>query len=242
MTLTPGVRKFALTAHVVCSVGWIGAVASFLALAVAGLTSNDPQSVRAAYLAMDLTGWFIIVPLTFAALVTGLVQALGSPWGLFRHYWILMKLLITLLCSLLILIHMQPTGRLAAAAVEALSSADLHRMRVQLVADATLALLALLVATTLALYKPRGMTRYGARKQREQAVDTIGSRGASTARMPRWFKVLAVVGVVALFIGSRFAGHGGPHELGRHIQPGNEAGYTSPRASQTASLNDRLSL
>jgi hypothetical protein len=173
---------------------------------------------------MDLTGWFIIVPLTFAALLTGLVQALGTPWGLFRHYWVLMKFLIALICTLLLLVHMQPTRRLAAAAVEALSSADLHPMRVQLVADSTLALLALLVATTLAVYKPRGMTRYGMRKQREQSADTIGSRAASTARMPRWFKVLAAIGIVALFIGSRFAGHGGPHGPGRHMQSGNDAG------------------
>ena len=55
MTMTPRLRKFALTAHVTCSVGWLGAVAGFLALAVAGLTSQDAQMVRAAYLAMELT-------------------------------------------------------------------------------------------------------------------------------------------------------------------------------------------
>jgi hypothetical protein len=55
MTMRPRLRKFALTAHVTSSVGWLGAVAGFLALAVAGLTSQDAQMVRAAYLAMDLT-------------------------------------------------------------------------------------------------------------------------------------------------------------------------------------------
>jgi hypothetical protein len=29
MTMTPGLRKFALTAHVTSSVGWLGAVAAF---------------------------------------------------------------------------------------------------------------------------------------------------------------------------------------------------------------------
>jgi hypothetical protein len=38
MAMTPRLRKFALTAHVTSSVGWLGAVAAFLALAVAGLT------------------------------------------------------------------------------------------------------------------------------------------------------------------------------------------------------------
>jgi hypothetical protein len=227
--MTPGLRKLALTAHVTCSVGWMGAVASFLALGVAGLTSQDVQVARAAYLAMDLTGWFIIVPLTFASLMTGLVQALGTPWGLFRHYWILMKFLITVLCTLLLLVHMQPTGRLAAAAVEALSRADLQQMRVQLVVDSTLALLALLVATTLAVYKPGGMTRYGMRrKQYEQIAGPAAAPAGSAARMPRWFKVLAVTGILALFIGSMFARHGGPQGLGRHIQSGDAVGHTAP--------------
>ena len=76
MIMTPSLRKLALTAHVTSSVGWLGAVAAFLALAIAGLTSRDPQMVRAAYLAMELTGWFVIVPLSLASPLTGLVQSL----------------------------------------------------------------------------------------------------------------------------------------------------------------------
>jgi len=85
--LTPSLRKFALTAHVTSSVGWLGAVASFLVLAIAGLIGDDDQMVRSVYLATDLTTWFVIVPLAFASLLTGLVVALGTQWGLFRHYW-----------------------------------------------------------------------------------------------------------------------------------------------------------
>lgn len=45
--MTPRLRKLMLTAHVTCSVGSLGSVAVFLALAVAGLTSQDAQMVRA---------------------------------------------------------------------------------------------------------------------------------------------------------------------------------------------------
>lgn len=83
----PRLRKFVLTAHLTSSVGWLGAIAAFLALAVAGLTSQDEQTVRAAYLAMELTAWFVTVPLALASLLSGLIQALGTPWGMFRHYW-----------------------------------------------------------------------------------------------------------------------------------------------------------
>lgn len=169
MTLSPAARRFSLTAHVVISVGWLGTVSGFLVLALIGLTSTDEQRVTACALAAESVTWWTIVPLAFASLLTGLVMSLGTPWGLFRHYWVLTKLLINLLASLLLLLHTQPIGVLAALARSAsISSAQAHRLQIQLVVDAGLALLALLVATTLAVYKPRGVTPYGWRKMEEQ--------------------------------------------------------------------------
>src|SRR5687767_14273305 len=104
MTMTPRLRKLVLTAHVSSSVGWLGAVAGFLALAVAGLTSHQAETVRAAYLATELITWFVIVPLAFASLLTGLVVSLGTEWGLFRHYWVLIKLLLTIFATGLLLL------------------------------------------------------------------------------------------------------------------------------------------
>lgn len=164
--MTPALRKFVLTAHIIASVGWLGAVAAFLALSIAGLASADPQRIRAAYLAMDLTGWFVIVPLSFASLVTGLINSLGSAWGLFRHYWVLFKLLIAIVATGLLLLHMQPTSYVAnVAATTALSAADLREVRIQLVADAGAAVVVLVIATVLSVYKPRGLTPYGWRKE-----------------------------------------------------------------------------
>ena len=169
MTLRPGLRKFVLGAHVTFAVGWLGAVAAFLALAVAGLTSQDAPLVRSAYLAMELIARFVIVPLSFAPLLTGPILSLGTPWGLFRHYWILAKLLITILSTIIMQLHMQPISILAGAAAKTtLLSADLHELRIQMVVASGAALLALLVATALAVYKPRGMTPYGWRKQYEE--------------------------------------------------------------------------
>ena len=48
------------------------------------------------------------------------------------------------------------------------SGADLGGLRIQLVTYAGAALLVLLVATALSMYKPRGWTRYGWRKHHEQ--------------------------------------------------------------------------
>ena len=78
MIMTPRLRNFALTTYVTSSVGWLGAVAGSLALAVAGLTSQDAQMVRSSYLVMEPAACFVLVPLRLAPLLTGLVQSLGK--------------------------------------------------------------------------------------------------------------------------------------------------------------------
>ncbi|WP_127354718.1 hypothetical protein [Actinacidiphila soli] len=182
MPLTPRLRKASLAAHVATSVGWLGAVAVFLALAIAGLTSQDGQMVRAAYLVMGLTGWFVIVPLCFASLLTGLALSLGTTWGLFRHYWVLAKLLMTVPATFVLLVHMQPIDHIAGVAAKAsLSGAELHGLRIQLVVQAGAALLVLLVATVLSVYKPKGMTRYGWRRQNEQRTASAVMAEMTTA-------------------------------------------------------------
>lgn len=169
MTMTPGLRKLALTVHVTATLGWLGAVACFLALSVVGITSEDAQTVRGTYLVMEPTAWFILVPLAFASLLSGLVQALGTSWGLFRHYWVLFKLLITVFITIVLLLYMQTFRFMAVMAAD--PTADLAMVRNSSPAlHAVLALLVLLVATVLAIYKPRGVTRYGWRKQHEQQL------------------------------------------------------------------------
>ena len=206
--MLPWLRRLALTAHVTFSLAWMGAVAAFLLLAVSGLMEADEQLVRAAYLAMDLVGWRLIVPLCFAALLTGLVQALGTPWGLFRHYWVLLKLSMTAVLTLLLLVHMQPTRRLAeVAARTTVSGAPLHALQLQLAVDAAAALMALIVVVTLAIYKPRGVTPYGARKLLESASAVNGLSGG----MPLWVKVFVAVAILSIIAVRTLSGAGAHH-------------------------------
>ena len=175
----PRLRKFALAAHLTFSVGWIGTVVAYLALGVAAVTSQDAQTVRAAWIAMELTGWYVIVPLAVGSLLTGLVMALGTKWGLFRHYWVLFSLVLTIFASVILLQHMQTVSYFAGLAAET-DSADTGGLRDALQGEllhAGVGLLVLLVIQVLNVYKPRGMTPYGWRKQHEErtvsaAVDT----------------------------------------------------------------------
>lgn len=183
MVMTPRRRKLALTAHVTASVGWLGAVAVFLALAVAGLTGQDAQTARSAYVAMDLTGWFVIVPLCFASLLTGVVSSLGTTWGLVRYYWVVVKLVITVLSTVVLLVHMQPVSYISDIAAGAdWSGGELEGLRTQLVFQSGAAVLVLLVATALSVYKPQGRTRYGQRKQYEQRTASQATDAAASTR------------------------------------------------------------
>jgi hypothetical protein len=170
MTLPPRVRKLALTAHVTASVGWLGGVAASLALAVAGMTSENVQTVRAAYVALEFMGWFVLVPFAVASLLTGLVQSLGSAWGLFRHYWVVAKLFINVFATVVLLMYTQTLGSLADVAAQAtLSSDDLELLGTpSVVLHAGAALVMLVTATTLAVFKPRGLTPYGRRRHAVQ--------------------------------------------------------------------------
>jgi len=166
MVMAPRLRKTLLTAHVACSIGWAGALAAFLVLAVVGLTSPDARTVRAAYIANGLITWYAIVPLAFASLVTGIVQAAGTPWGLLRNYWVVFKLVMVVTATIML---MGKTGGITylagVAADRAFAGEDLSGLRNSVAGHAIGGLAVLLWAAALGVFKPRGLTRYGRRAQ-----------------------------------------------------------------------------
>jgi hypothetical protein len=170
MTMAPRLRKIMLTSHVVLSVAWIGALAGFLVLAVAGLVSADPQTVRSVYVASGLTTWYAIVPLAFASLLTGVIQALGTPWGLIRHYWVLFKLAIVAIATVTLMGKTAGIDYVAnVAAQTTLSGDELRGLRRSIAGHAIGGLVVLFWAAALGIFKPRGLTRYGRRKHSEQS-------------------------------------------------------------------------
>lgn len=164
MAMPPRLRRVVLTAHISTSVGWLGAVVAYLCLDVAAVTSRDAQLVRAAYLAMELTVRYAIVPLALASVAIGVVNALGTPWGLFRHYWVLVKLVLTLFATTVLLLEAPTVGHLAEAAA---AGADPGTLPGTLLHSAG-GLLVLLTVTVLSVFKPPGLTRYGWRRQQQR--------------------------------------------------------------------------
>lgn len=222
MTMGPGLRKFVLTAHVTFAVGWLGAVVAYLAVAIAGLKSRDAQTVRSAYIAMELIGRYVLVPLSFATVLAGLVESLATPWGLFRYWWVSVKFVLTAGATAILLRHMAAIAGMADLARDLAWSGDGYgSQRMQLVVHAAGGLLVLLAATALSIYKPWGLTPYGLRRQlraREiPAADlslgfgpamAMATRSASAT--PRWMYVVGLhaVGVVLLLLIMHLAGGG----------------------------------
>jgi len=173
MTIRPGLRKLALAVHLAVSVGWVGAVAAYLALDLTVVTSPDADTVRAAWIAMGAIVSWVIVPLAVAALLTGLVMSLGTRWGLFRHWWVLISLLLTVLATLVLLSEAAHISRVAEIALDPTdrSPHDLRPLGVGgrgTLLHSVGGLVVLLVIMVLNVYKPQGMTRYGWRKSLEE--------------------------------------------------------------------------
>lgn len=182
--MSPGLRKFALSVHLAVSVGWIGAVAAYMALDVATTTSQDAQTLRAAYLAMERIARYVIVPLAFASLLTGLVMSVGTKWGLFRHYWVLISLLLTIAATVVLLAELRTIGFFAGAAADPTTSGDDLRALGSTLVHSVGGTMVLLVILVLNVYKPRGMTRYGRRRQDEERRALERSRQHSAGSVP----------------------------------------------------------
>jgi uncharacterized membrane protein len=154
-------RKSVLTVHLVVSVGWIGAALAYLALGLAAASAGDPEIIRASWSSMALTGWLVLVPLALAAFTTGVLLALGTPWGLLRHWWVVFSLVLTGLSVVVLVLHM-PSVSAQAELARRLEDAELARLGGDLLHTSS-GLVVLLVITVLNVFKPRGTTPYGRR-------------------------------------------------------------------------------
>lgn len=152
MIMRPPLRKLVLSLHITTSVGLLGAVAAFLALAITGLAATDMGTAHGAYFAMERLTTLVIVPLAVVMLLVGLIQSLGTRWGLFQHYWILFKLALALLAIGVLLLQLSTIAALSTAS----DLAPLATARFSMVLHSAGGNAVLLLATALSVYKPRG--------------------------------------------------------------------------------------
>lgn len=193
MTMSLSIRKLILTLHVITSVGWLGSVVAYIPVAAYVLTNQDAKIVQSTIQIMDLIVVFIVVPMAFASLITGIVLSLGTSWGLFRHYWVLLKFLLTCLAIFVLISYTQELREMASIA----SSIDMSVLQDrEHIAHTIGGLLVLLVASILSVYKPKGLTKYGWRKR----MKIKNKADTTTYSRPRWIKVTGITAIVMLLL------------------------------------------
>ncbi|MGH3646353.1 MAG: hypothetical protein ACRDTM_04130 [Micromonosporaceae bacterium] len=179
-------RKALLVVHVVTSVAWIGLDLVLITLAAAGLISGNPELLRAGYLAMALLGDTVLVPIAMASLVSGVVLSIGTPWGLVKHWWVLVKFGLTMVMVTAVVFALRPNLSEAAARalqtpLERLPELGVGQAGLDAMVAPSVAMALLLVATVLSVFKPWGRTRWGRREQRTTPPARRSVRQPATA-------------------------------------------------------------
>jgi hypothetical protein len=154
-------RKPLLVAHIASSVGFLGAVAVFFCLAAAGLVASEVRLVNASYAVMPQVTWFVLLPLAAASLSVGILQSVLSPWGLVRHYWVLVKLAMTVIITGVLILQIGTIERLGNAGIQATVGNTDWAARYSVLLHSGAGLIALLVVLALSVAKPQGLTGWG---------------------------------------------------------------------------------
>jgi hypothetical protein len=148
--------------------------------------------------------------------------SLGTAWGLFRHYWVVFKLLITVFSTVILLVYMGTFRQMAGVAADPLVGLDYVRS-VSPLLHAALALVLLSTATWLGIYKPLGVTPYGRpaaeptstlalSPEHHSGISSRASVAGGKQRDWKWFLLLGVGCLLLVFLILHLIGAG----AGRH--------------------------
>lgn len=172
--LSPALRKFWLTLHVGFSVSWLGMSAAMTGLSLIGLLTNDAALRQATYAIMHLFDLTLIIPLVLLSLITGLMVSLGTPWGLFHYWWVVVKLLISLGIVGFAAVQENFWVRGLAEQTARQPASNVHTVALALVICMVSFFVALWIATILSIYKPWGRTAWGERQHAQRKAKAQG--------------------------------------------------------------------
>jgi|tagenome__1003787_1003787.scaffolds.fasta_scaffold20625526_1 hypothetical protein len=162
--LTPKWRKLVLLLHVISAVGWLGMHLGNVTLAITGLVTDDPGTQHTAFRALDLLGGMLLIPISLLAFATGVTLALGTRWGLVRHWWVITKFVLTLIPVILIPLSLLPGYGDLADQVNAAAPGqvvDVGNTGISLIIAAIVSTTMYLTSVTLSIFKPWGRTKWG---------------------------------------------------------------------------------
>ena len=87
-------RNTLLTAHIMISVGLLGDSAGFLAVAIRAAMASDRETAMQFVEVLKMFAFVFGIPLSFGALISGIVLGLGTKWGVLRYPWVVTKVVL----------------------------------------------------------------------------------------------------------------------------------------------------
>ncbi|MYV99201.1 DUF2269 family protein [Streptomyces sp. SID3343] len=184
---TPRVRRFSRSVrravnsgHVVFAVGLLGAEWAMLLTSVVARSTDDPTLRHSGYRLMQVFALGGGIPFSVLSLISGVLLCLYTPWGLWKHLWIKVK--IVLLLAVIVTgvgVVSQFVHRLMSASAPGGDADALPALQTWHLAAVIFQILALIVATALSVFKPAGK---GARRSRTPVKPRTRDAEASSDR------------------------------------------------------------
>jgi hypothetical protein len=157
--LPPVARKAVMVLHAICGIGWMGVDIAVFVLLMTARTTNDPALAISGFNAIRMIVPIAVPPLSLGILVTGLMLGLGTRWGLLRYWWVLIKLILSLIMTVLVFVSLVPgVTSIAVLSATNLSAnavrASLGSLPNQLMFPPIVSFLMLGVAAVLSIFRP----------------------------------------------------------------------------------------
>ncbi len=157
--LPPAWRKGLLVLHIISGIGWMGVDIALFILLITARTSDNALLVVSGFNAIRMIVPLAVPPLSLSILVTGVLLGLGTNWGLLRYWWVLVKLCLSLIMTMLVFTSLVPgVNAIALLDLTTVSAgtvrAGLGDLPTQLMFPPVVSFLMLGTATVLSVYKP----------------------------------------------------------------------------------------
>lgn len=157
--LRPTWRKALVVLHAIAGIGWMGVDIALLVLLMTVRTTDDATLVASGLNAIRMIVPIAVPPLSLCILITGVLLGLGTPWGLLRYWWVLVKLILSSIMTVLVFTSLVPgVNQIAVLDLGATSAgavrASLGPLLTGLMFPPVVSFLMLGTATILSIYKP----------------------------------------------------------------------------------------
>jgi hypothetical protein len=164
MRLKISQRSWLLSLHIATGGLWFGTALCSVALALSILLLKPGEAIHGINLARNVLGQYIIIPAAVFSVITGVLLCGFTNWGFFKHYWVMVKQLVTLVLIMLGSVWLGPMTKEMTALSEAgrsqvLQNPDYLTLQTTATLVGALQTLALLTVIIVSTLKPWGKRR-----------------------------------------------------------------------------------